>query len=434
MMPVTRPMVRWRRSKLVASTALVVVLSAVQPALLAQGGPGDGQHWVGTWATALVARPPQDPAQTPPPAQPAVHFNNQTIRQIVRTSLGGERVRVVLSNTFGTAPLSIGAARVALRDKDAAIVAKSDRALTFGGRAQTTIPAGAMIVSDEVDLTLPSAADLAIDVYLPGDTSSGTSPLTMHTTGLSTGYASAPGNHTGAATLPGATTMQSWYFLARVEVRAPAAVGAVVTYGDSITDGTRSTPDTNNRWPDHLARRLVAQNLRMGVLNAGIGGNQVLVDGNGANALARFDRDVLVQPGVTDVTVLVGINDIRRTSPTPETLIAAYRQLILRARTAGLRIYGATLTPCEGATRWTPEVEATRLAVNEWIRTSGDYDAVIDFDAAVRDPKQPSKFLPEYDSGDHLHPSDTGYRAMAEAVDLGLFRAAQRQPTAATAR
>jgi lysophospholipase L1-like esterase len=425
-------MVRWRRSKLVASTALVVVLSAVQPALLAQGGPGDGQHWVGTWATALVARPPQDAAQ-PAPAEPPLHFNDQTLRQIVHTSLGGDRLRVVLSNTFGTTPLEVGAARVALRGK-AAIVAGSARPLTFSGRAATSIPAGATVVSDPVDLSVPQAADLAIDVYLPGNTASGSSPLTMHSTGLSTGYVSAPGNHTGAAVLPVARTVQSWHFLARVEVRAPAAVGAVVTFGDSITDGTRSTPDTNNRWPDHLARRFAAAGIRMGVLNAGIGGNQVLIDGNGVNALARFDRDVLVQPGITHVTVLVGINDIRRTSPSPETLIAAYRQLILRARAAGLRIYGATLTPCEGASRWTKEVEATRLAVNEWIRTRGEYDAVIDFDAAVRDPKQPSKFLPEFDSGDHLHPSDAGYKAMADAIDLGLFRAAQRQPTTAAAR
>ena len=211
-----------------------------------------------------------------------------------------------------------------------------------------------------------------------------------------------------------------------MEVEAQASVGAVVTFWDSITNGTRSTVDTNSRWPDHLARRFVADGIEMGVLNAGIGGNRVLSDGNSVSALARFDRDVLAQTGATHVIVMEGINDIgfgrENPSPTAEDLIAGRTQLIARAHARGLTIYGATLTPFEGANYWTPEGEEKRQALNEWIRTSGAYDGVIDFDEALRDPSQPTKSLPEFDSGDHLHPSDAGYEAMANAVDLALLK------------
>jgi lysophospholipase L1-like esterase len=245
----------------------------------------------------------------------------------------------------------------------------------------------------------------------------------MHTVAVQTNYVSPAGNHTGAADMPVMTTTQNWFFLARVEVMAPEQVGAVVTFGDSITDGTRSTPDTNNRWPNHLAKRLLAQNIKLGVLNTGIAANRVLSEGTGVNALARFDRDVLVHPGVSHVVVLEGINDIRGV-PTLSAvdLIAGHRQIIERARTHGLKVYGATLLPCEGANNCTPEGEVKRTAVNEWIRTSKAYDAVIDFDAVIRDPKSPTKMLPQYDSSDHLHPSDAGYQAMANAIDLDLFK------------
>jgi lysophospholipase L1-like esterase len=241
-------------------------------------------------------------------------------------------------------------------------------------------------------------------------------------------YASAAGNHAGSASLPVASRATSWFLLARVEVSAPANAGAVVTFGDSITDGARSTTDTNNRWPDHLARRLAAnRGTAMAVLNAGISGNRVLGDGAGVSALARFDRDVLMQTGVTHVVVMEGINDfgLARNNPSPsaDDLIAGHKQLIERAKARGLRIYGATLTPFEGAAYWTPEGEAKRQALNEWIRKSGAYDGVIDFDAATRDPNAPTKILPAYDSGDHLHPGDAGYKAMGEAVDLALFAA-----------
>jgi lysophospholipase L1-like esterase len=236
---------------------------------------------------------------------------------------------------------------------------------------------------------------------------------------------STDGNHAGAAEFPVARTTQSWFFLARVEVSAPASVGAVVTFGDSITDGTRSTPDTNSRWPDVLARRLAAGNVKMAVLNEGIAGNRVLCDGAGVSALARFDRDVLVQPGVTHVVVLESINDIGngRSNPWPSTadLIVAHRQLIDRAHAHGLKIFGATLTPYEGAAYATAEGEAKRQALNDWIRTSKVYDGVVDFDAAVRDAESPTRIQPQFNPGDNLHMTDAGYKAMADAIDLSLF-------------
>ena len=286
-----------------------------------------------------------------------------------------------------------------------------------------------MLVSDPVDVTLPSLAELVVDVYLPGDTAASTSPLTTHSAALQTNYVSAAGNHAGAVDLPVATTTTAWFFLARVEVSTPEPSAAAVLLGDSITDGARSTVDANSRWPDHLAKRLAAQprTVKMGVLNAGIGGNRLLTDGAGTSALARFDRDVLVQTGVTHVIVMEGINDIGRLEPhvTTDDLIAAHKQFIQRARARGLKIYGATLTPFAGTTipkYFSESGEAMRQALNQWIRTGGAYDGVVDFDALLRDPQDPSKMLAKYDSGDHLHPNDAGYQAMAEAVDLSWFK------------
>ena len=441
------------KPRLFAAAALAAVLASAPWSLDAQSR---SDHWVGTWATAVVARPqPAAGGQAAPPqlpltasgqpnaCQPAVfgpppgggrggaqppplNFKNQTLRQIVHTSLGGDRVRVVFSNAFGTQPIEIGAAHVALRDKDAAIQTKTDRPLTFGGNASTMIAAGAVVLSDQVALTVPAAADLVVDLYLPGDTAASSSPLTMHQGALQQNYISAEGNHAGEADLPGATTTQSWYFLARVEVAAPQNAGAVVTFGDSITDGTRSTPNTNNRWPDEFARRLAAAKIPLGVLNEGIAGNRVLCDGAGVSALARFDRDVLVQPGAKYVVVLESINDIGigRSSPVPSAndLIAAHRQLIERAHARGLTIYGATLTPFEGAAYYTTEGEAKRQAVNAFKRTAKAYDGVIDFDAAVRDPMAASKIQMKFNPGDNLHMNDAGYQAMAAAIDLGLFK------------
>jgi lysophospholipase L1-like esterase len=323
-------------------------------------------------------------------------------------------------------PLEVGAAHVALREKDAAIQAKTDRPLTFGGNTSTMIAAGAVVVSDPVNLAIPATADLAIDLYLPGDTAASPSPLTTHQGALQTNYISAEGNHAGEPDFAGATTTNQWFFLARVEVAAPDTAGAVVAFGDSITDGSRSTPNTNNRWPDEFARRLAAAKIPLGVLNEGIAGNRVLCDGAGVNALARFDRDVLVQPGAKYVVVLESINDIGngRTSAAPSAndLIAAHRQLIERAHAKGLKIYGATLTPFDGAAYFTQEGEAKRQAVNAFIRTGKAYDGVIDFDAAVRDETAPSKIRMKFNPGDNLHMNDAGYQAMAAAIDLSLFK------------
>jgi lysophospholipase L1-like esterase len=387
-----------------------------------------------------VARAPVPPAGGGAAAPtPPLNFNNQSIRQVVHVSAGGRRVRVVLSNVFGTAPLAVGAAHVALREKDAGIVAGSGRALTFGGRPTASVPAGATLVSDPVALTVPDFADLAIDVHLPGDTGAGSSPLTVHNGALQTNYVSQPGNHVGTAVFPVASTTAAWFFLARVEVEPTGPAASVVAFGDSLTDGTASTPNTNNRWPDHLARRLLAgRGVRLGMLNLGIAGNRLLTDGAGVNALARFDRDVLSQTGVSHVVVLEGINDLGLGRPVPppvEDLIAAHQQLITRARARGLRIYGATMLPFEGTTfpgYWSPENEARRQAFNQWLRTSGAYDAVIDFDTVVRDAAEPTKLAGKFKAADNLHLNDAGYQALAGAVDLALF--ATHPETAARSR
>jgi len=442
----------------------VVALAVALPAL---GQSSDRDHWVATWATALVARPLPPPAPPAPPAgaapaaaapaapatpptsaplvapaapaaqaaagpprpPPPVTVNNQTVRQIVHTSIGGDRVRVVLSNVFGTAPLDIAAAAVAQRDQGAAVRSGAVQALTFAGKKTATILPGAVLVSDAVAMSVAPVSDLVVDLYLPGELGVSPSPVTTHNGASQTNYLSTAGNHVGAASLPVDREFGAWLLLARVEVVAPTSTRVVVAFGDSITDGARSTANTNARWPDTLARRLAEQpgGSKVAVLNAGISGNRVLGDGAGVSALARFDKDVLMQTGVTHVIVMEGINDIgvgARTNPSPtaDDLIAGHRQLIARAHARGLKIYGATLTPYEGAGYYSVDGEAKRKALNEWIRTSGEYDGVIDFDAVTRDAAAPGKFAAFADSGDHLHPGDAGYKAMGEAVDLALFK------------
>ena len=417
---------RWWSAGVVL-TFVILAIFASHPAALAQGGRSQ-EHWVGTWATAPVPRPQSQPgqAQQGQTPRPVLNFSNQTLRQIVHTSVGGERARVMLSNRFGTAPLEVGAARVALREKSAAIVPKSDRVLTFSGRSSMTIAPGVQIVSDPVDLSVPALADLAVDLYLPGDTAATTSPLTFHAGALQTNYVSPPGNHTGALDMPVMTTTQSWFFLRGVEVAAPEQTGVIAAFGSSTTDGTGSTVDANGRWPDALARRLAAQNIKMGVVNVSVGGNGLLGKVPvGGSLIERFQRDVLEQPGVTHVIVVPPRtrDDTENPPSSVDELIAGHRQLIQWAHGRGLKIYGATGMPFEGNQGWRPGSEPKRQAVNEWIRMSREYDGVIDFDAVMRDPHQPTKLLPEYDSGDHLHPNDAGYQKLANAIDLKLFKA-----------
>ena len=421
LLPLISPSRRRILQTFVAALALAVTGLAIHPAAFAAARDRD-QPWVGTWTSSQ---------RIPTGAAADVVFDNQTLRQIVYTSIGSDEVRVRLTNTFGTVPLRIGAAHVALRDTDAAIVPGSDRVLTFGGAPSITIEAGAHVLSDPVNLDVPELGELAVSIYLPdrvGPTT--TTPLTYHAAARQTNYFSpSTGDHTGDEVMPVMETSISWWFLMGVDVTASKKTGAIVAFGDSITDGTASTLDANNRWPNYLARRLLARHghhNKIAVLDTGIAGNRVLTGGtSGPNAQARLDRDVLVQPGVTDVIVLEGINDIGNAldSPTPsaDDIIAAHKQLIARAHELGLKIFGGTLTPFEGAFYYTTVGEAKRQAVNEWIRSSGAFDVVIDFDAATRDPSHPARFLPAYDSGDHLHPNDAGYQAMANAIDLSLF-------------
>ena len=376
------------------------------------------RHWVGTWTTA------------PAPAE-GVAFSNHTVRMNVRASIGGDTLRVRLSNAYGTRKLLVGAARVGLRDTGPAIVKGSDRMLTFGGAESATIAAGSLLISDPVSLPLPPLGDLAISVYLPGDL-----PATFGITGRysrQTNYISPPGNFASAVAMPVGKITDDWYFVCGVDVLASRETGGVVALGDSLTDANISTIDAFCRWPDQLSRRLHARSggRPMGVMNEGLGGNRILHDIRGDSGLRRFDRDVLVQPGVTHAIVMLGTNDLRNRWAKPdeevtaEQMIAGLKQLAVRAQTRGIKMFGGTLTPFENETflpgAWTPERESKRQAVNAWIRDGGAFDAVVDFDEALRDPDHPTRMLPIYDCGDHLHPSDLGYNTMGDAVDLSLF-------------
>ena len=376
-------------------------------------------HWIGTWTT------------TPAPVE-GLALSNQTLRMITRVSIGGSAVRVRLSNACGLRRLDVGAAQVAIRSQGAGIVPGSDRPLTFNGSHAFGIPAGALVVSDPVDLEVPALADLAVSFHLPGELPE-TFQITGHGNAHQTSWISPPGDFAAATEMPVQETTEAFLFLSAVEVLAAGDVGGIVTLGDSLTDCNLSELDANYRWPDQLARRLVAERgaRAAGVMNQGIGGNRILHDGRGDCGLRRFDRDVLAQPGVSHVIVLLGINDIRNRGGsrdeivTSDEMIAGLHQFTVRAHARGLKIFGGTLLTFEHETFnpgfYSPAGEAKRQAVNAWIRGSGAFDAVIDFEAALRDPGHPTQMLPLYDCGDHLHPSDPGYLHMGDVIDLALF-------------
>jgi lysophospholipase L1-like esterase len=367
-------------------------------------------------------------------------LEGKTIRMTVRPTIGGEQVRIRLSNAFGTKALTIAAAHIALVAEGSKIVPDSDRVLKFGGMPSVNIPPGAPILSDPVDLKFAPFAEVAVSLYVTG-----AAEPTIHMLGQKPTYISEAGDFTGNPEIPNATTANSWYWLSDLEVLAPMQAAATVTLGDSITDGFGSKPGGYNDWPDVLADRLAAEKKMppMAILNEGIGGNRVLHDGAGVSALARFDRDVLANPGIVNLIVMEGINDIGWPNMKPrvprdggapmpnpfaaqkvtaDDIIVGLKQIIDRAHQHGIRVFGATLTPYEGADYFTPEGEVMREAVNKWIRTSGAFDGVFDFDAAVRDAAHPSRFREDYQLGDHLHPSVAGYKAMADSIDLSLLR------------
>lgn len=360
----------------------------------------------------------------------------------MRPTIGGSKVRIRLSNAFGLAPLEIGSAHLALTDHGSAIKRFSDHALTFGGNPSVTVPVGAPVLSDPVDMQITPFAEISVSLYLPHRSDAST----VHFWAQHETYISAAGDFCGTTELAQSTVRSSWYWLADVEVWTASQSRAIVALGDSITDGVGAKQGDYSDWPDLLARRLSVNEATpaIAVLNEGIGGNRILHDGAGANVLARFDRDVLAQPGVTDIILFEGINDIGwphmkprsakdGTDPHPNPfasqgvsaadLIAGMRQIIDRAHEHHVRVFGATLTPYEGADYFSADGEQVRQQVNRWIRAGGAFDGIVDLDTAVRDPDRPARFRQEYQSGDSLHPSADGYRAMAEAIDLALIRA-----------
>jgi lysophospholipase L1-like esterase len=349
---------------------------------------------------------------------------------IARTSIGGRSVRVRLSNDLGSTAVKIGAVHIALRSNGSAVVPGSDRALTFSGKPATAMYAGETLVSDPVSLDLKPLSEVAVSVYIPEETNAPANHrFALHTTYLSKEGAkegAKEGDLTGAADIPDAITRESWYWLAGIDVLAPMDAGVLVTFGDSITDGDQSTPETDGAWPAVLAARLQANKAtaHVAVVNAGISGNRVL--GDNAGGLARLYHDALSQPGIRWMSILEGINDITagsRGTPTitADALIGAFRQMIETAHLYGVKVIGCTITPYGESNVYNEYGESVREAVNDWIRTSGAFDAVIDFDVATRDVRDPRRFRPEVDSPDMLHPANPGYKLMADAIDSGIF-------------
>jgi len=376
--------------------------------------------WTATWTAAPQLVEAKD---LPGDAE----LSGRTLRQDVRISVGGERIRLRLSNEFGRRPLRVVSAHVALRAPGSAILAGSDRALVFSGRETTDIPPGSYLVSDPLSFPVQPLANLAITLCVQGEPDG----VTGHPGSRTTSYLM-PGIQPSSVDMQEGARMDHWYYIKGIDVENPRSPGAIAIIGDSITDGRGSTTNGNDRWPDQLAQRLAAHKgqTEIGVLNLGIGGNRLLSDGLGPNALSRLDRDVFAQPGVRWLVIAEGINDIGTAAQAREKggngasasdIIAALEQILARAQGLGIKVIGTTITPLGGSFYDLPGAEADRGVVNDWIRNSGRFDAVIDFDAAVRNPSSPRQLLPEADTGDHVHLTPLGYRKMAEAVDLSLF-------------
>jgi lysophospholipase L1-like esterase len=399
------------RHSLKVAVAAVLVAAAAQPAV-ADGGP----RWVAGWAASPVVG--SDIPWSDCPA--GTGLTDQTVRNVVFTSAGGRQVRVRLSNAFGTRPLRVGRASVAVRASGDAPVPGTLRGLTFHGRSGVEVPAGREVFSDPVPLSVQALSTLLVSVHLPGPTG----PLTNHPFTAQGNYL-APGDRTRASS--GFAGTPCWMVASGVDV-APAnrVVGTVVAFGDSITDTANTTGGANHRWPDFLARRLAAVPGRtLSVVNAGLGGNRLIADRvgepyYGVSGVSRVERDVLGQTGVKSVIVLEGVNDIGFDAGAAD-LVAGFREVIATVHERGVRVFGGTILPFKGSFVWTPEREATWRAVNEWIRTSGEFDGVVDFAAATAVPGDPTTLAPAYDSGDHLHPNDAGTSAMADAVDLAVL-------------
>lgn len=413
------------------STAACLIAGA---ALLASVADSTAQmkDWITTWASTPA---PRWADELPAPFGVPEMLAGQTVRQVARVSIGGNKVRVVFSNEYGTKPLKIGAGSIAVTRKDGAVDTASLKSLTWGGRPFVVAPPGAPIISDPVDFKAEPLQELSVSIFLPDRT-----PLTsVHWDGVQTAYISEPGDFVASETFKPESTMTKRLFLSDIQVDATPESRALVFFGDSITDGNCSTVDANNRWPDHIAKRLLeAGHKDVSVVNHAYSGNRVLSNGMGVNALARLDDHVLSQPRLSTVVFMMGINDIGwpgpnaitpdDKEPTADDIITGYKQIIDRTHAAGARIVGATLTPfidtfkgspTEGY--YTPEKDKIRRAVNDWIRTSGAFDAVIDFDKLVEDPARPGYIRDDYDCGDNLHPNDAGYKAMADSVDLDVL-------------